>query len=130
MAARQASSLLHCPEIRVKIAVRTARALLLLAGAVASALLIGFVALLLWPLPDMPADGLQGDFLIQNVGVVDVRNGCLLLEGLFFNGKFYDRSALDRLLDFAANRAGSIHTNVHLLWAVMTSPLMRVQLAD
>lgn len=78
MAARQASSLLHCPEIRVNIAVRTARALLLLAGAVASALLIGFVVLLLWPLPEMPADGLQGDFLIQNVDVVDVRNGRLL----------------------------------------------------
>lgn len=67
----------------MKIAVRTPRALLLLAGAVASALLIGFVVLLLWPLPDMPADGLQGDFLIQNVGVVDVRYGRLLLEGLF-----------------------------------------------
>jgi hypothetical protein len=62
----------------VNIAVRTARALLLLAGAVASALLIGFVVLLLWPLPEMPADGLQGDFLIQNVDVVDVRNGRLL----------------------------------------------------
>jgi hypothetical protein len=62
----------------MRIAARIARALLLLAGTVASALLIGFVALLLWPLPDMPAEGVGGDFLIRDVGVIDVRGGRLL----------------------------------------------------
>ena len=56
----------------MRIAARIARALLLLAGTVASALLIGFVALLLWPLPDMPAEGVGGDFLIRDVGVIDI----------------------------------------------------------
>jgi len=52
------------------------------------------------------------------------------INGLFFNGQFFDRSSLDRLLDFAEQRASSIHANAHIVWAATNSPLMRVQFAD
>jgi hypothetical protein len=52
------------------------------------------------------------------------------IRGLFFNGQFYARSDLDQLLDFARREAGSLQTNLQLVWAVFASPLMRVQIAD
>ena len=52
------------------------------------------------------------------------------IRGLFFNGRFYPRSDLDRLLSFTERQAGSLQTNLQLLWAVMASPIMRVQIAD
>ncbi|MFT7564853.1 MAG: hypothetical protein ACI8ZT_002516, partial [Bacteroidia bacterium] len=43
------------------------------------ALIVGLVlllaALIAWPLPDMPQEGLSGDILIRNVAIVDVENG-------------------------------------------------------
>ena len=45
-------------------------------------------------------------------------------------GKHLDRAALDDLLAFAEQQAGSFHTNLHLLWSGLNSPLLRVQAAD
>ena len=59
----------------------------------------------------------------------DIRNTREIV-GLFFNGQFFDRSALDNLLQYAQARAGSIHQNVHLAWAALRSPLLRRQFAD
>ena len=50
--------------------------------------------------------------------------------GLFFGGQFLDRSALDALLGFAERQAGSVRTNLHLLWHAVRSPLFRAQAAD
>jgi imidazolonepropionase-like amidohydrolase len=52
------------------------------------------------------------------------------ISGLFFNGQYFDRPSLGSLLEFAAQRATSIHTNLHILWHAANSPLMRVQFAD
>jgi len=52
------------------------------------------------------------------------------INGLFFNGRFFDRSSLDRLLEFAHQRARSIRSNLHILWDAINSPLLRVQFAD
>ncbi len=52
------------------------------------------------------------------------------IDGVFYNGQFFDRSALDELLDFAEQQASSIRLNFRLIWDVLSSPLMRVQLAD
>ena len=52
------------------------------------------------------------------------------ISGLFFNGRFFDRSSLDRLLEFAEDRANSVHANIHILWGAINSPLIRVQFAD
>lgn len=59
----------------------------------------------------------------------DIRN-TQKIDGVFYNGQFFDRRALDKLLEFAEQQAGSIRLNVRLLWDVLSSPLMRVQLAD
>ena len=47
-------------------------------GAISAGLLLVFSALLLWPLPEIPRQGVSGDFLIRNVNVVDVEAGALL----------------------------------------------------
>lgn len=52
------------------------------------------------------------------------------IAGVFFNGQFFDRDALDALLRFAEQQAGSVHTNLHLLWDFLNSPLLRVQATD
>ena len=52
-----------------------ARKLLAALGGLAVALALVLVALLAWPLPEMPRPGVAGDFLVRNVAVVDVVNG-------------------------------------------------------
>ncbi len=67
--------------------------------------------------------------LIDGNPLQDIR-ATQAIEGLLFNGRYYDRAALDELLDFAEKRARSLRTNLHLVWAILNSPIVRVQLAD
>lgn len=76
------------------------------------------------------AIGKAGDLILLDANPLeDVRN-TQRIAGLFFNGQFFDRSALDELLRFAERQAGSGRTNLHLLWDALNSPLLRVQAAD
>lgn len=59
----------------------------------------------------------------------DIRNTGKI-AGLFFNGQYLDRAALDELLAFAEDQAGSLRTNLQLLWAALRSPVVRAQAAD
>jgi len=52
------------------------------------------------------------------------------IEALFFSGQYLDRAALNELLVFAEQQAGSIRTNLAILKGALSSPLIRVQLAD
>jgi hypothetical protein len=52
------------------------------------------------------------------------------IAGLFFNGQYLDRAALDELLAFAEDQAGSIRTNLQLLWGALRSPVVWAQAAD
>ena len=52
------------------------------------------------------------------------------IDGLFFNGSYFDRKSLDRLLDFAERQAGSFRANLQILWNAVRSPLLRLQFAD
>lgn len=52
------------------------------------------------------------------------------IAGLFFNGQYLDRAALDGLLAFAERQAGSVRTNLQLLWGALRSPVVRAQAAD
>jgi imidazolonepropionase-like amidohydrolase len=52
------------------------------------------------------------------------------IAGLFFNGQYLDRAALDELLAFAEDQAGSIRTNLQLLWGALGSPVIWAQAAD
>ncbi len=76
------------------------------------------------------AEGKAADMLLLEADPMrDIRN-TQKIEALFFNGQYYDRSALDRLLGYAERQAGSWRTNLHILWAAVRSPLLRVQFAD
>ena len=76
------------------------------------------------------AIGKTADMILLDANpLLDMRN-TRQIEGLFFNGQFFDRSALDRLLEFAEQRASSIRNNIRILWDAVNSPLLRVQFAD
>lgn len=74
--------------------------------------------------------GKVADVILLNADpLADIRN-TQRIEGLFFNGQYLDRAALDQLLEFAEQQAGSIRANLHLLWGAANSPIVRMQLAD
>jgi hypothetical protein len=61
--------------------------------------------------------------------LTDIRN-TVRIAGLFFNGQYLDRAALDDLLAFAGRQAGSVRMNLQLLWGALRSPVVRAQFAD
>lgn len=76
------------------------------------------------------AIGKTGDLILLDANPLENIGHTRQISGLFFNGQYFDRAALDELLRFAERQAGSVRTNLHLLWDGLTSPLFRVQLAD
>lgn len=67
--------------------------------------------------------------LLEADPLTDIRNSGKI-AGLFFNGQYLDRAALDELLAFAEDQAGSIRANIQLLWGALKSPVMRAAFAD
>jgi hypothetical protein len=61
--------------------------------------------------------------------LVDIRNTGKI-AGLFFNGQYLDRAALDQLLAFAEAQASGLRTNLQLLWGALRSPVIWAQAAD
>ncbi|WP_330968942.1 amidohydrolase family protein [Lysobacter sp. A3-1-A15] len=74
--------------------------------------------------------GKAADLLLLDANPLDDVRHTRRIAGLFFSGKYLDRAALDELLAFAEQQAGSVRTNLHLLWGGLSSPLLRVQAAD
>ncbi len=61
--------------------------------------------------------------------LIDIRS-TERIAGLFFNGQYLNRAALDKLLEFAEDQAGSLRTNLQLLWGALRSPVIWAQAAD
>jgi hypothetical protein len=74
--------------------------------------------------------GKAGDLLLLDANPPEDVRHTHAIVGLFLAGKYLDRAALDDLLAFAEQQAGSVRTNLHLLWSGLNSPLLRVQAAD
>lgn len=74
--------------------------------------------------------GKAADMILLAANPYDDINNIRKIDAVFYGGRYFDRSALDRMLEFAEQQAGSIHLNVRVLWDALSSPLMRVQLAD
>ncbi len=74
--------------------------------------------------------GKTADLILLNANpLLDISN-TQRIHGVLFNGRFLDRSDLDGLLEFASQQAGSLRSNLRILWDAVNSPLMRVQFAD
>jgi hypothetical protein len=74
--------------------------------------------------------GKAADMLLLDASpLTDIRNTGKI-AGLFFNGQYLDRVALRELLAFAADQAGSVRTNLQLLWGALRSPVIWAQAAD
>jgi hypothetical protein len=67
--------------------------------------------------------------LLEANPLTDIRNTGRI-AGLFFNGQYLDRAALDELLAFAEDQAGSLRTNLQLLWGALRSAIVWGQAAD
>jgi hypothetical protein len=74
--------------------------------------------------------GKAGDLLLLDANPLEDVRHTRRIEGVFLSGKYLGREALDELLTFAEQQAGSMRTNLHLLWQGLNSPLLRVQAAD
>jgi hypothetical protein len=74
--------------------------------------------------------GKAGDMILLEADpLTDIRN-TVRIAGVFLNGQYLDRAALDELLAFAEGQAGSIRANLQLLWGMLKSPVVRAQFAD
>ncbi len=74
--------------------------------------------------------GKVADMILLGANPLDDIRNTGTLEGLFFNGHYLDRGALDDLLAFAEDQAGGLRTNLQLLWGALRSPVLRAQAAD
>lgn len=74
--------------------------------------------------------GKTGDVILLDANPLEDIRHTQRIAGLFFNGQYFNRPALDALLRFAGHQARSVRTNLHLLWDGLNSPLLRVQAAD
>lgn len=74
--------------------------------------------------------GKVADMIILDANpLTDIRNTGRI-AGLVFNGQYLDRVALDDLLAFAEEQAGSVRTNLQLLWGALRSPVVQAQFVD
>lgn len=74
--------------------------------------------------------GKAADLLLLEANPLEDVRHTRRIVGLFFNGRFLDRHALDALLLFTEQQAGSLRFNLQLMRDAVTSPLLRVQAAD
>lgn len=74
--------------------------------------------------------GKVADILLLNGNPLENINATQNIHGMLFNGQFFNREGLDQLLHFAASQASSLQLNLKLLWRLLRSPIVRVQLAD
>lgn len=75
-------------------------------------------------------EGKVADMLLLDADpLTDIRS-TQRIAGLFFNGQYLDRAALDELLAFAEDQAGDVRTNLQLVWGALRSPVVWAQAAD
>ncbi len=74
--------------------------------------------------------GKVADLVLLDANPLEEIRNTRKVAAVFLNGRFLDRAALDELLAFAERQAGSVQHNLHIFWAALRSPLLRVQFAD
>lgn len=74
--------------------------------------------------------GKAADMILLDADPLTDINNTRKISGLFFNGQYIDRIGLDELLAFAEAQAGSLRTNLQLLWGALRSPVIWAQAAD
>ena len=74
--------------------------------------------------------GKQADLLLLRENPLLDISATRDINALLYNGAYYDRRALLILDAFGMAMSKSIRFNLRYLWNLLSSPLMRVQLAD
>ena len=74
--------------------------------------------------------GKQADLVLLNMNPLeDIRNTADI-QAVFFNGYYFNTDALQILDTYTVEMASSIRINIRFLYDLLSSPLMRIQLAD
>lgn len=75
-------------------------------------------------------NGKMADLVILDKNpLVDITNS-KTIYGVIINGIYYDSNKIDELKNFTASLSLSFHLNAKVFYSLISSPLMRVQLAD
>ena len=74
--------------------------------------------------------GMAADLLVLNANPLENISNTKNIENVFFNGINYDKAELKQLKQYTAEQAQSIQINLRFASDMLSSPLMRMQLAD
>jgi hypothetical protein len=67
--------------------------------------------------------------ILRKNPLVSIKN-TKTIDGVLFNGVYYDHKKIQELKYFSESIASSFHMNVKVLYSLISSPLVRVQFAD
>lgn len=74
--------------------------------------------------------GKIADLVILNKNPLEQIRNSKEIFGVVMNGIYYDQSKLKELKDFSESTISTFHMNIKVLYSLLSSPLIRVQLAD
>lgn len=75
-------------------------------------------------------EGKIADLLILAKNPLEDISNTRTITGVTFGGAYYDEQKLEELKSLTESTASSIHMNLKFLTSLLSSPLMRIQLAD
>lgn len=74
--------------------------------------------------------GKIADLVILNKNPLEKINNSREIFGVIVNGIYYDQTKIEELKTFTHSIISTFHLNIKVLYSLLASPLMRVQLAD
>lgn len=74
--------------------------------------------------------GKVADLLILDANPLENIGNTTKINGVLLNGVFYNKNKLEELKSKTASIASSFHMNIKVAYSLLSSPLIRVQLAD
>jgi hypothetical protein len=74
--------------------------------------------------------GKRADLVLLNANPLDNISNSADIHAVFFNGRYFNAQALEKLDRYVVDMAGSLRVNIRFLYDLIASPLMRIQLAD
>jgi len=73
-------------------------------------------------------EGVAADLIVLNANPLDNIGNTKKIHSVISNGIYYDRLALDELIEFSEAQTKNVHMNIKLLWDAISSPLKRHEL--
>ena len=75
-------------------------------------------------------EGKMADMIVLDKNPLESIENTRSINGVFLNGVYYDQATLDQLKEISSSVASSFHLNVKFAFSLLSSPVMRQQIAD